>query len=92
MENRKPSFLKRFLVILLVTLLLLGAAGYGGLYILLKGPSMYAGGLFADAVEDEAMGLVLLHLFLTDEEIHREQHATGVDSEGCDDLVYSIYP
>ena len=92
MENRKPSFFKRFLAVLLVTLLLLGVAAYGVLYVLLKGPSLYAGGLFADAVEDTALGSAVLHLFLTDEEIHREQHATGVDSEGCDDLVYPIYP
>ena len=92
MENRKPSFFKRFLLVLLVTLLLAGAAGYGALYILLKGPSPYAGGLFAAAVEDTALGNAVLHLFLSDEEIEKCVQAAETDGSGETEAMFSVYP
>lgn len=90
MENKKPSFFKGVLLVLLVTLLLIGVAGYGALHILLKGPSPYAGGLFADAVEEIAFGDALLHLFLSDEEI--EQRKFAADDSGETEAMYSVYP
>lgn len=90
MENRRPSFFKRFLLALLVTLLLFGAAAYGALHILLKGPSPYAGGMFARAVEDVAAGDAILHLFLGDEEIHQRKCAAD-DSEETE-TMFSVYP
>ena len=89
-ENRKPSIFKRFLLVLLVTLLLIAAAGYGALHILLKGPSPYAGGLFIEAVEDVAFGDTLLHLFLSDEEI--EQRKFAVDDSRETETMFSVYP
>ena len=90
-ENKKPSFFKRFLGVLLVTVLLLGAAGYGTLYILLKGPSPYAAGLFAAAVEDVFLGDAVLHLFLSDEEIATCKQIA--DADGADETVmFSVYP
>lgn len=90
MENRKPSFLGRFLLVLLVTLLLLGTAAYGALHILLKGPSPYAGGMFAAAVEDTVLGDGLLHLFLSDEEI--QQRKLAADDSRETEIMYSVYP
>ena len=92
MENRKPSFFKRFLLVLLVTLLLAGAAGYGALYVLLKGPSPYAGGLFVAAVEDAVLGDAVLHLFLTDEEIGKRRQAAEADGSGETEVMFSVYP
>ncbi len=89
-ENRKPSFFKRFLAVLLVTLLLAGLAGYGAMFILLKGPSPYAGGLFAAAVEDEVFGDAVLHLFLSDEEIQQRKQAA--DDSGETEAMFSVYP
>ena len=91
MENRKPSFFKRFLLVLLVTLLLVGAAGYGALYILLKGPSPYACGQFTAAVEDIAFGNAVLHLFLSDEEIQKGRLAADMDG-GEAEAMFSVYP
>ena len=90
MENKKPSFFKGVLLVLLVTLLLIGAAGYGALHILLKGPSPYAGGVFAEAVEDAVLGDAVLHLFLSDEEI--EQRKCAADDSGETKTMYSVYP
>lgn len=91
-ENRKPSFFKRLLLVLLVTLLLVGAAAYGALYILLKGPSPYAGGVFAAAVEDAAVGDAVLHLFLNDEEIQKRKQAADTDGNGETEAMFSVYP
>ena len=90
MENKKPSFFKGVLLVLLVTLLLIGAAGYGALHILLKGPSPYAGGVFAEAVEDAVLGDAVLHLFLSDEEI--EKRKCAADGSGEMETMYSVYP
>lgn len=90
MENKKPSFFKGVLLVLLVTLLLIGAAGCGALHILLKGPSPYAGGVFAEAVEDAVLGDAVLHLFLSDEEI--EQRKCIADDSGETKTMYSVYP
>ena len=91
MDNRKPSFFVRFFVVLLVTALLLGLAAYGALYVLLKGPSDYAGGLFAAGVEDVPLGNTVLHLFLSDEEIDRYQKADENSGEEAE-RMYSVYP
>ena len=88
MEKRRPSFFARFLALLLVTLLLLGIAGYGGLYILLEGPSPHAGELFAEAVADVPVGNAVLHLFLADEEIAAYQTDESVNVE----QLFSVYP
>ena len=90
MENKKPSFFKGVLLVLLVTLLLIGVAGYGALHILLKGPAPYAGGVFAEAVEEITFGDTLLHLFLSDEEI--EQRKCAADDSGETETMYSVYP
>ena len=90
MENKKPSFFKGVLLVLLVTLLLIGVAGYGALHILLKGPSPYAGGVFAEAVEEITFGDTLVHLFLSDEEI--EQRKCAADDSGETETMYSVYP
>ena len=90
MENKKPSFFKGVLLVLLVTLLLIGVASYGALHILLKGPSPYAGGVFAEAVEDAFLGDAVLHLFLSDEEI--EQRKCAADDSGETKTMYSVYP
>jgi len=91
-ENRKPSFFKRFLLVLLVTLLLAGAAGCGALYVLLKGPSPYAAGKFAAAVEDVVLGDVVLHLFLSDEEIDKCKQTAEADGGGAREVMFSVYP
>ena len=88
MEKRRPSLFARFLAVLLATILLLGVAVYGGLYILLEGPSHYAGGLFAAAVADTPVGDAVLHLFLTDAEIAAYQSAE--DNHG--EQLFSVYP
>ena len=91
-ENRKPSFFKRFLLVLLVTVLLAGVAGYGALYVLLKGPSLYAAGSFVAAVEDVVFGDALLHLFLSDEEILKRRQTVGADGSGETEAMFSVYP
>lgn len=95
-ENRRPSVFKRILAVLLVTVLLLGAAGFGGLYVLLKGPSPYAGGLFAAAVADTAVGEKLLGLFLTPEELEQRlqtaQEQVPDQDGGEAESLFSVYP
>lgn len=89
-ENRKPSVFKRVLVLLLVTLLLFAAGAYGGMYVLLKGPSACAGSQAAAAMAENPVGNAVLHLFLTDEEIglHREQAQNECGAE----KQFSVYP
>lgn len=87
-ENRKPSVFKRFFVLLLVTLLLFAAAGYGGMYVLLKGPSAHAGSQAAAAMAGSSVGSAVLRLFLTDEEI--EQRLELAHSDG--DNQFSVHP
>lgn len=90
MDKKKPSFFARFLLVLLVTALLLGIAGYGALYILLNGPSDYAGDMFAAAVEDVPFGDTVLRLFLSDAEIERAQ--TLNDQGNAGEQLFSVYP
>ena len=89
--RKKPSFFKRFLVVLLVTAMLVAAAAYGGLYIMLKGPSDYAAGLFVTAVEDVPFGPALLHLYVTDAEIDQCKLAVVVEN-GETVKQFSVYP
>ena len=89
MDKKKPSFFARFFVVLLVTVMLIGIAGYGALYVLLKGPSDYAGSLFAEAVERVPMSDTVLHLFLSDEEIASYQDADEGDKV---EQMFSVYP
>lgn len=89
-ENRKPSVLKRFLVLLLVTLLLFAGGGYGGLYVLLKGPSVRAGDRLIAVVADHAVGNAVVHLFLTSEEI--EQRLETAQDESGEEKQFSVYP
>lgn len=91
-ENRKPSFFKRFLLVLLVTVLLACAAGCGALYVLLKGPSPYAAGKFVAAVEDVVLGDTVLHLFLSDEEIAKRKQIVEADGSGAAETMFSVYP
>ena len=90
-ERKKPSFFRRFLAVLLVTAMLISAAAYGGLYIMLKGPSDYAAGLFITAVEDVPFATVLLHVFLSDAEIEECKLAVVVEN-GETVKQFSVYP
>lgn len=89
MDKKKPSFFARFFAVLLVTVLLLGAAGYGALYILLKGPSDYAAAMFVEAVADVPPANALLRLFLSDAEIDAYQ---GYDDGDTTEQMFSVYP
>ena len=95
-EKRRPSVIKRLLAVLLVTALLLAAAGYGGLYVLLKGPSVYAGDLFTAALADSTPGNAILRLFLTPEEITSRQQSAQEqipDQNGSGtEQLFSVYP
>lgn len=90
-ETKKPSVVKRIFILLLVTVLLVAAAGYGGLYVLLKGPSEYAGALFTVSLAEQPAGNVLLHLFLSDEEI-AQRVQTVQDEWGGTERQFSVYP
>ena len=69
-EGKKPSGFKRFLLVLLITVLLLGVAVYGAGYILLKGPSAYAGQQFVAFAQSHSVLHVVPKLYLTDGEIN----------------------
>lgn len=68
-EGKKPSAFKRFLLVLLVTAVLLGGAAYAAGYILLKGPSAYAGQQFVASVQNHSVLRLVPKLYLTDGEI-----------------------
>lgn len=68
-EGKKPSAFKRFLLVVLVTAILLCGAVYAAGYILLKGPSAYAGQQFVAAVQNHSVLNLVPKLYLTDEEI-----------------------
>ena len=89
-ELKKPSVIKRTVAVLLVTLLLLGAGAYGGLYVLLKGPSPYLGTAFVSAVADNELMNVVLQTVLTPQEI-REYQQTAQTVSG-EDLLYAVHP
>lgn len=68
-EGKQPSKLKRFLLVLFVTVLLLAGAVYAAGYVLLKGPSMYAAQQFVTAVQEHPILYMIPKLYLTDGEI-----------------------
>lgn len=68
-EGKKPSAVKRFLVVLLVTAAMIGGALYGAGYILIKGPSAYAGQQFVRSVGDKAVMQTVLKLYLSEAEL-----------------------
>lgn len=85
-EGKKPSVWKRFLLVLLVTVLLLGGAVYAAGYILLKGPSAYAGQQFVAFVQDHPVLCEIPKLYLTDGEI--EAMLSAEDTGG----QFSVFP
>ena len=89
-ELKKPSVFKRAVVVLLVTLLLLGVGAYGGLYVLLKGPSPYLGTAFVSAVADNELMYVVLQTVLTPQEIREYQQVAQTNSG--EDLMYAVHP
>ena len=89
-ELKKPSVFKRAVVVLLVTLLLLGVGAYGGLYVLLKGPSPYLGTAFVSAVADNELMYAVLQTVLTPQEIREYQQVAQTNSG--EDLMYAVHP
>lgn len=85
-EEKNPSGFQRFLLVLLITAMLLGGAAYAAVYILLNGPSPYAGHRFVKAVGDHPVGGMLLKLYMTDAEI--QAVLTAEDSAGR----FSVFP
>ena len=79
-RERNPSKFKRFMIVLLVTVLLLGSAVYAAGYILFNGPSPYAGYQFVKTVGDDPNVQIALHLYMTDAEIQailNDGHGVG---------------
>ncbi len=71
-ERKKLSggvIVRRCLVVLLVTILLLVLALYGVMFVLAKGPSNYARELFVMSVRETSAVGFLANLYLSDEEI-----------------------
>ena len=89
-ELKKPSVFKRTVAILLVTVLLLGIGAYGGLYVLLKGPSPYLGSAFVSAVADNEVMHTVLQTVLTPREIREYQQLA--QSGNGEDLLYAVHP
>lgn len=89
-EKKKPSLFKRTVAVLLVTLILLGAGAYGGLYVLLKGPSPYLGTAFVSAVADHPIMYAVLQTVLTPAEIQEYQQIA--QSSGGEELLFSVHP
>ena len=81
-----PSKFKRFLTVLLVTILLLAGAVYAAGVILIKGPSPYAGREFVRAVGDNPAARVALLLYMTDGEIEAVLQGEEAPRQ------YSVYP
>ena len=85
-EGKKPSGFKRFLLVLLVTAMMLGGTVYAAGYILIKGPSAYAGQQFVEAVGENPVARVFLRLYMSDAELDailRTDDASG---------YFSVYP
>lgn len=94
-ENRKPSFFKRFFAVLLVTVLLLAGAGYGAMYVLLRGPSGYAGSAAAISIARQPVACALLKLYLSDAELAEvEAAAAGAQNteNGNGEKLFSVFP
>ena len=89
-EHKKSSVFTRTVAVLLVTVLLLGLAAYGGLYVLLKGPSLYLGTAFVSAVADNELMNVVLQSVLTPQEIREYQQMAQTNSG--EELLYAVHP
>ena len=89
-ETKKPSVVKRAVAVFLVTVLLLGIGAYGGLYVLLKGPSLYLGTAFVAAVADNDVMYTVLQTVLTPREISEYQQMA--QSGNGEDLLYAVHP
>ena len=93
---KKPAFFSRFLAFLLVTILLLAGLCYGAMYILLQGPSAYAGRIAAVTIVQQPVVSKLLELYLTDEEIAEVEAAaeegTITNGDGEDEKLFSVFP
>ena len=86
-EGRKPSVFKRFLVILLITVLLLGGAVYAAGYILFNGPSPYAGQQVVQMVGENRPAVPLIwKLYLNDAQLQEAM----TDSEAA--TQFSVFP
>ena len=94
--RKKPSFFKRFFVFLLVTILLMAGLCYGAMYVLLRGPSAYAGRIAAVTIVQQPVVCKLLELYLTDEEIAEVEAAakdgTVVQADGETEKLFSVFP
>lgn len=89
MEKRKPSVLGRILAVLLITVLLIAAAAYGGLYVVMNGPSPHAESRLMETLGDNPAGIAVLRLFMSAEMIDEWQQ-TAQDGEA--ETLYSVYP
>jgi len=85
-EGKKPSAFKRFLLVVLVTAILLCGAVYAAGYILLKGPSAYAGQQFVASVQNHSVLRLVPKLYLTDGEIAAMLAAEDSDGQ------FSVFP
>ena len=90
-ERKKLSggvIVRRCLVVLLVTILLLVLALYGVMFVLAKGPSNYARELFVMSVRETSAVGFLANLYLSDEEIAEIEARRGQQ----DDLEETTLP
>ena len=85
-EGKKPSAFKRVLLVLLITVMLLGGTAYAAGYILIHGPSAYAGRQFVETVGENPVARVFLRLYMSDAEL--DAVLTAEDASG----YFSVYP
>ena len=79
-EGKKPSKLKRFFLVLLVTVLLMCGAVYGAGYVLFNGPSVYAARQAITMMREHPVLQMVPGLYLSDGEI--EAMFSEVDDGG----------
>lgn len=95
-EKRKPSIFRRILAVLLVTALLIGAAAYGGLYVVMNGPSAHAKEQLISVAADNAVGIAVLHLFMSTDMIEQWQQKLQDEvpdgDDGGSETLFSVYP
>ena len=84
-EGKTPSPVKRVLLVLLITAVLLGGAVYTAGYILFRGPSAYAGHQVIKAVQEDSVLRVFPRLYLTDGEIEAVLSDDGIPT-------FSVFP
>ena len=85
-RERNPSKFKRFITVLLVTVLLLGSAVYAAGYILFNGPSPYAGYQVVKEFGEDPNVQVALRLYMTDADIQ------AILSEDSRVNQFSVFP